>query len=91
MRSFLDRLDLCKSYHRFWTPPPKRRTVGVVQNALCAIDLGVAIGTVEKCMEHKLGAENTCAGGKLRINAFYVFFPQIFKETPPWGFDQTIL
>jgi hypothetical protein len=26
-------------------------------------------------------------GGKLRIKTFFGFFPQLFKKTPPWGFE----
>jgi hypothetical protein len=55
-------------------PQVKRRKVRGVRNALCAVDLGITIWIVEKCMEHTPGAEKNVLG-KLRISAFYEFFP----------------
>jgi hypothetical protein len=38
------------------------------------------IWTVEKCMEHKSGAEKYVLGEKLRIKAFYGFFFNFSKR-----------
>jgi hypothetical protein len=57
-------------------PPPsvKSRMVGGVRNVMSTIDLGTTFGTIDMCKGLNWGAENTCAGEKLRIKAFYGFF-----------------
>jgi hypothetical protein len=49
-----------------------------VRNALYTVDLGAMIRTIDMCREHKWGAENTCAGEKLRIKSF-MGFSKVFQ------------
>jgi hypothetical protein len=57
---------------------------------MSTVDLGATIRTIDTCQEHKWGAENTCLGEKIRINAFYGFFSKVFQVDTTMGLDQTI-